>query len=82
MLKAFGFAEFKVELSTWDPKDKKSYVGEEAHWETAVGSLKKVLTAKGIAYREIPGEAAYHRNNSPERVPIAAKTSSAQNARK
>ncbi len=60
VLKAFGFAEFKVELSTWDPKDQKSYVGSPEHWETAVGSLKKVLDAKGIPYREIPGEAAFY----------------------
>jgi len=60
VLKAFGFAEFKVELSTWDPKDKKSYVGDERHWETAVSSLKKVLDAKRIPYREIPGEAAFY----------------------
>jgi threonyl-tRNA synthetase len=60
VLKAFGFAEFKVELSTWDPKDQKSYVGSAEHWETAVGSLKKVLDAKKIPYREIPGEAAFY----------------------
>jgi threonyl-tRNA synthetase len=60
VLKAFGFAEFKVELSTWDANDKKSYVGSAEHWETAVGSLKKVLDAKQIAYREIPGEAAFY----------------------
>jgi len=60
VLKAFGFAEFKVELSTWDPRDQKSYVGSAEHWETAVASLKKVLDAKGIGYREIPGEAAFY----------------------
>ena len=60
VLKAFGFAEFKVELSTWDPKDTKSYVGSAEHWETAVRSLKKVLDAKQIPYREIPGEAAFY----------------------
>lgn len=60
VLKAFGFAEFKVELSTWDPKDQKSYVGSAEHWETAVSSLKKVLDAKRIPYREIPGEAAFY----------------------
>jgi len=60
VLKAFGFAEFKVELSTWDPKDAKSYVGSAEHWNTAVASLKKVLDAKGIPYREIPGEAAFY----------------------
>jgi threonyl-tRNA synthetase len=60
VLKAFGFAEFKVELSTWDQKDQKSYVGSAEHWETAVSSLKKVLDAKAIPYREIPGEAAFY----------------------
>ena len=60
VLKAFGFAEFKVELSTWDPKDTKSYVGSPEHWNTAVASLKKVLDAKAIPYREIPGEAAFY----------------------
>jgi threonyl-tRNA synthetase len=60
VLRAFGFAEFKVELSTWDPKDKKNYVGDERHWETATSSLKTVLDAKGIPYREIPGEAAFY----------------------
>src|SRR5580692_8802686 len=60
VLKTFGFAEFKVELSTWDPKDRKSYVGSDENWEMAAGSLKKVLGEKGIAYREIPGEAAFY----------------------
>src|SRR3984885_4369703 len=60
VLKTFGFAEFKVELSTWDPKDRKSYVGSDEHWETASGSLKKVWDAKGIPFKTIPGEAAFY----------------------
>src|SRR6476659_3630824 len=60
VLKAFGFAEFKVERSTWDTKDTKSYVGSPEHWNTAVASLKKVLDQKKIPYREIPGEAAFY----------------------
>jgi threonyl-tRNA synthetase len=60
VLKTFGFAEFKVELSTWDPKDRKSYVGSDANWETAAGSLRKVLGEKGIPFKEIPGEAAFY----------------------
>jgi threonyl-tRNA synthetase len=60
VLKTFGFAEFKVELSTWDPKDRKSYVGSDEHWEMASGSLKKVLDAKGIPFKTIPGEAAFY----------------------
>ena len=60
VLKAFGFAEFKVELSTWDPRDTKNYVGKAEHWEGAVASLRKVLDAKGIEYKVIPGEAAFY----------------------
>lgn len=60
VLKAFGFAEFKVELSTWDPRDLKNYVGKAEHWEGAVASLRKVLDAKGIEYKVIPGEAAFY----------------------
>jgi len=60
VLKTFGFAEFKVELSTWDPKDRKSYVGTDEHWNIATGSLYEVLNAKGIPFKVIPGEAAFY----------------------
>ncbi len=60
VLQTFGFAEFKVELSTWDPADRKSYVGSDADWELASGSLERVLQRKGIAFRTIPGEAAFY----------------------
>jgi threonyl-tRNA synthetase len=60
VLKTFGFAEFKVELSTWDPKDRKSYVGTDEHWNIAIGSLYEVLDAKKIPFKVIPGEAAFY----------------------
>ncbi len=59
VLKTFGFEEFKVELSTWDPGDKK-FIGSAAKWDGAVGSLTKVLDRKGIPYKTIPGEAAFY----------------------
>jgi threonyl-tRNA synthetase len=59
VLKTFGFEEFKVELSTWDPKDKK-FIGSAEKWDGAVGSLTKVLDGKGIPYKVIPGEAAFY----------------------
>jgi threonyl-tRNA synthetase len=59
VLKTFGFSEFKVELSTWDPSDKK-FIGSADKWDSAVGSLTKVLNAKGIPYKIIPGEAAFY----------------------
>ncbi len=60
VLETFGFAEFKVELSTWDPQDMKSYTGSPENWELAIGSLKSALDRKGIPYKEIPGEAAFY----------------------
>jgi threonyl-tRNA synthetase len=60
VLDTFGFKEFKVELSTWDPNDRKSFVGTDEHWELAVNSLHNVLNRKGIPFRTIPGEAAFY----------------------
>ncbi len=60
VLKTFGFEEFKVELSTWDPNDRKSYTGSEEHWNMAISSLKSALDRKGIPFKTIPGEAAFY----------------------
>jgi len=60
VLHTFGFQEFKVELSTWDPNDRAHYAGSEENWNLAVGGLQRALDRKGIAYRTIPGEAAFY----------------------
>ena len=60
VLKTFGFTEFHVELSTWDPKDKKSFVGGDDNWNLATNSLEKVLKDLKIPYKTIPGEAAFY----------------------
>jgi threonyl-tRNA synthetase len=60
VLDTFGFAEFKVELSTWDPAKPKDYVGEAANWNNAIESLKTALARREIPYRVIPGEAAFY----------------------
>ena len=60
VLKTFGFAEFKVELSTWDPKDTASYVGSPENWALAIGSLERVLQRREIPYKTISGEAAFY----------------------
>ena len=60
VLKTFGFHEFKVELSTWDPNDRAHYAGSDENWNLAVGSLQRALDRKGIAYKTIPGEAAFY----------------------
>jgi threonyl-tRNA synthetase len=60
VLKDFGFDKFQTELSTWDPNDRKSFVGSEEQWNMATGSLEKVLRKLNIEYKTIPGEAAFY----------------------
>ena len=60
VLTTFGFQEFQVELSTWDPKDSKSYDGAPERWELATRALENVLQRKGIPYKTILGEGAFY----------------------
>ncbi len=60
VLHTYGFEQFKVELSAWDPNDRKSYVGTDAQWDLAQSSLREVLESRGIEYTFIPGEAAFY----------------------
>jgi len=60
VLHSFGFDQFQVELSAWDPKDRKNFIGTDAQWELAQNSLKNVLERRGIPYKFIVGEAAFY----------------------
>jgi threonyl-tRNA synthetase len=60
VLRTFGFSEYRVELSTWDPNDRAHYTGDDDNWDLAIRSLDNVLKAKGIPYKTIPGEAAFY----------------------
>jgi threonyl-tRNA synthetase len=60
VLKDFGFDQFQTELSTWDPNDRKNFVGSEEQWNHATHSLEKVLKELNIEYKTIPGEAAFY----------------------
>ncbi|PYV67418.1 MAG: threonine--tRNA ligase [Acidobacteria bacterium] len=60
VLHDFGFDRFVTELSTWNPDDKKNFVGSEGQWNLATSSLEKVLKRLGIEYKTIPGEAAFY----------------------
>jgi threonyl-tRNA synthetase len=60
VLKDFGFDRFQTELSTWNPDDRKSFVGSEEQWNMATDSLEKVLKELNIEYKTIPGEAAFY----------------------
>jgi threonyl-tRNA synthetase len=60
VLKTFGFNEFKVELSTWDPNDRAHYTGSDENWALANSGLQHALGRMGIEYKTIPGEAAFY----------------------
>src|SRR5437762_2592829 len=60
VLHDFGFDRFVTELSTWNPDDKKNFVGSEDQWNSATAALEQVLKRLGIEYKTIPGEAAFY----------------------
>lgn len=59
-LHTYGFEQFQVELSTWDPADRKTYAGQDDQWELAQRSLENALKRRNIEYKTIPGEAAFY----------------------
>ncbi len=59
-LHTYGFEQYQVELSTWDPNDRKTFIGSSEQWQLAEASLKNVLERRGIPYKLIPGEAAFY----------------------
>src|SRR3954467_13033966 len=60
VLRDYGFEKFVTELSTWNPDDKKNFVGSEEQWNSATAALEKVLKQLNIEYTTIPGEAAFY----------------------
>ena len=60
VLKDFGFEKFQTELSTWDPDDRRNFVGSDEQWNIATHSLENVLKELNIEYTTIPGEAAFY----------------------
>src|SRR5689334_8620251 len=60
VLRDFGFDKYQVELSTWDPNDRKSYQGADEDWDLAVRALESTMRRMGVEYKVIPGEAAFY----------------------
>jgi threonyl-tRNA synthetase len=56
ILKAFGFLEYKVYLSTQPDK----FVGSEDDWETATEALKSALEKTKLEYEVDPGEGVFY----------------------
>jgi len=55
-MRDFGFAEYRVELSTRPPE----FLGDEGQWTQAEEILKRVLKAKEIPHELSPGAGAFY----------------------
>jgi threonyl-tRNA synthetase len=60
ILGAFGFKEYEIALSVRDPEHKEKYIGDDATWEVAEGSLVKALEKRGLSYTRMEGEAVFY----------------------
>ena len=60
VFEVFGFTQYKMEVSTWDPEKKADYVGEAEEWESSTKALIDVLERRGTPYKLCKGEAAFY----------------------
>ncbi len=60
VFEVFGFTQYKMEVSTWDPEKPADYVGEASEWERATNALVSVLDKRGTPYKLCKGEAAFY----------------------
>ena len=60
VLRVFGFAEFAVELSTWDGGASDKYAGTPEEWKLAEDSLFEALRKLDIEAKVMPDEAAFY----------------------
>ena len=60
VLKTFGFAEYRVELSAHDPSKPGEFVGKQEDWLRAESALDRVLHRRGLTFKKIPGEGAFY----------------------
>src|SRR5207247_6494302 len=51
VLKDFGFDQFQVELSTWDPNDRKNFMGTDEQWGFANHALENALHRRNIEFK-------------------------------
>ena len=58
--RAFGFNDYKVEISIRDPKDKEKYFGSDEIWEKAEKILVNSVKKWGVSYTIEEGEAAFY----------------------
>ncbi len=60
LLGAFGFDEFKIELSVRGTNSTKKYLGSDENWERAEAALVRALTEQNLPYERMEDEAAFY----------------------
>jgi threonyl-tRNA synthetase len=60
LLGAFGFEEFKIELSVRGSDSTKKYLGSDEEWESAEQALIEALGEQGLSYERMEDEAAFY----------------------
>jgi threonyl-tRNA synthetase len=60
ILRAFGFEDYKMELSVRDPQNPGKYAGSSDMWEQAERSLVKALEARNLPHERKEGEAVFY----------------------
>jgi threonyl-tRNA synthetase len=60
MMRCFGFAEYKIDLSLRDTHERRKYIGSDAAWNQAEGALEDTLQRLGLPYRRAAGEASFY----------------------
>jgi threonyl-tRNA synthetase len=56
----FGIADYQLDLSLHDPKDRQYYHQDEELWMTAEGLLHEVLAGLGLSYNSVVGGANFY----------------------
>jgi threonyl-tRNA synthetase len=60
LLRAFGFEEFKIELSVRGSDSTKKYLGSDEEWENAERALVDALNAQNLPSERMEDEAAFY----------------------
>ena len=56
----FGFEDYDLRLSLWDPDNKSKYIDQPENWEATQDHLRKIMDGLGVEYTEAVGEAAFY----------------------
>src|ERR1700681_310683 len=60
VMQTFGFSQYVVELSDWDPAHAENYAGSPEDWARSTDALQTTLTRMNVPFKRMEGEAAFY----------------------